>query len=433
LRRPSARPPAEHTQAARRACTTRKHDTQPKHEHAAPPTRTCKNSRKNSRKLSQNSRKNSRKLSQKHTLHLQVRRLQTRRTSAIPPRNRHTERGRAVLGLNMSAPPSTPPSAAGRFHGETAHFHGEPPRLSPRPCISKCVGCDPGETAPSHRATVAPSTGARRWGDQSRRRRARRRRRPGGFETAHGEPPRKNSRKNTPCISKCVGCVPVETAPSHRATVAPSTGARCWECQSRRRRARRRRRPGGFETAHFHGEPPRKNSRKNTPCISNCVGCVPVETAPSHRATVAPSTGARRWGDQSRRRHTPANRPATWPQRWPASQIVKLYRQSDGASQPVKLYRRQSVASRSVKSSRRQSTMQIISTPVNHANHLDASQPCKSSRRQSARQIISTAVSPSNHLDGSQPVKSSRRQSTRQIISTAVSPSNHLDASQPRK
>jgi hypothetical protein len=34
-----------------------------------------------------------------------VRRLQTRRTGAIPPRNRHTERGRAVLGLNISAPP----------------------------------------------------------------------------------------------------------------------------------------------------------------------------------------------------------------------------------------------------------------------------------------------------------------------------------------
>jgi hypothetical protein len=246
----------------------------------------------------------------------------------------------------------------------------------------------------------------------------------GGF-TAARPPPRK------PRVSNCVGCVPVETAPSHRATVAPSTGARRWGDQSRRRHA-----PANRPTPRTHGPPAPLHCKFRGPFasgISNCVSCDPVETAPSHRATVAPSTGARRWGDQSRRRHTPANRPATWPQRWPASQIVKLYRQSDGASQPVKLYRRQSVASRSVKSSRRQSTMQIISTPVNHANHLDASQPVKSSRRQSARQIISTVVSPSNHLDGSQPVKSSRRQSTTQIISTAVSPSNHLDASQPRK
>jgi hypothetical protein len=142
-------------------------------------------------------------LSQKHTLHLQVRRLQTRRPGAIPPRNRHTERGRAVLGLNMSAPPGAAPSAAGRF-------------------------------------------------------------------------------------------------------------------------------------------------------------------------------------------------------------------------QPVKLYRRQSAR-------------QIISAPVNHANHLGASQSCKSSRRQSTVQIISTAVNRANHLGASQPCKSSRRQSTVQIISTAVNHANHLDASQPVK
>jgi hypothetical protein len=44
----------------------------------------------------------------RHPLHLQLRRPQTRRKGAIPPRNRHTERVRSVLGLNKSAPP--PPS-----------------------------------------------------------------------------------------------------------------------------------------------------------------------------------------------------------------------------------------------------------------------------------------------------------------------------------
>jgi hypothetical protein len=150
----------ERRPSARRARHARKHDTQahaPKHEHAFPPTRTCKNSRKTLAKALATTLANSRKNSPCSA------------SAANASNRRHPtaqQARRAVLGVTESAPPSTPPSAAGRFHGETAHFHGEPRRKNSRkntPCISKCVSCKRVETAPSHRATGTPSTGARRW------------------------------------------------------------------------------------------------------------------------------------------------------------------------------------------------------------------------------------------------------------------------------
>jgi hypothetical protein len=79
------------------------------------------------------------------------------------------------------------------------------------------------------------------------------------------------------------------------------------------------------------------HSVRGTPCISNCVGRKRVGPAPSHRATGTPSAGARCWDSICRRRHHPAGPPGhLWPEQhcWPASQMCKLYRQSDGASQP---------------------------------------------------------------------------------------------------